>query len=177
MIGDKRLQKREGTGGSVDPFMMTTLQGNYDPTQKNKKVEEEASEAQNPLMGNYRSQAPGVYQQVNQPVLNQTPIISAGPTVIVKEAALTTAPLRSQIEKEKSSLIPVNVLKKKVQKPENEEVNKPNQSTLNIGIKNVTNVPAPKTNFGFSQNIQQNIKKNDQLSAFLSEISKLDEGN
>ena len=48
---------------------------------------------------------------------------------------------------------------------------------MNIGIKNVTNVPAPKTSFGFAQNIQQNIAQNDQLSAFLSEISKLDEGN
>ena len=130
MVGDKRLQKRENTSGNIDPFMMSTMQGDYNPTQK-PKINEQQPISFDPLTGNYRSSAPGivlsnvplkwkgVYQQVEKQVVNPKPI-SSGPSVIVKEAALTSAPLRSQIEKEKSSLIPVNVLKKKAPKPQNE---------------------------------------------------------
>lgn len=171
MVGDKRLQRQEANKGNLDPFMMTTLQGDYNPAQRN-KAQEPA-----PQQSNYVSTAPGVYQssaQINKPV-------SSGPTVIVKEAALTSAPLRSQMEKEKSSLVPINVLKKKAappapKQPEKEEllpkVSQPPVSE--IGIRNVTNVPMPSFSFAPTP-VQQKPPQNDALSAFLSEISKLEE--
>jgi len=167
-VGDKRLQRQEANRGNLDPFMMTTMQGDYNPAQRNKTNELEPM----PTQSNYVSSAPGVYQA--------QPQRSSGPTVIVKEAALTAAPLRSQMEREKSSLIPINVLRKKpapapMTKPEKEEAPKINQPTPNVGIRNVTGVPMPNINFGFPQNIQQKPPQNDTLSAFLSEISKLDE--
>lgn len=61
-----------------------------------------------------------MYQQVNtQPKPVQKPV---APAVIQREAALTTAPLRSQMEKEKSSLVPINVRKKQAAKTENEYI-------------------------------------------------------
>jgi len=167
-VGDKRLQRQEANRGNLDPFMMTTMQGDYNPAQRNKINEVEST----PTQSNYVSSAPGVYQA--------QPQRSSGPTVIVKEAALTSAPLRSQMEREKSSLVPINVLRKKpapttATNPEKEEAPKISQSTANVGIRNITGVPMPSMNFGFAQNVQQKPSQNDTLSAFLSEISKLDE--
>lgn len=52
MVGDKRLQRQEANKGNLDPFMMTTLQGDYNPAQRNK--------AQEPApQSNYVSTAPG----------------------------------------------------------------------------------------------------------------------
>jgi hypothetical protein len=169
MVGDKRLQRQEANKGNLDPFMMTTLQGDYNPAQRN-KVNEPAPQS------NYVSTAPGVYQssaQIHKPV-------SSGPTVIVKEAALTTAPLRSQMEKEKSSLVPINVLKKKAAPKQPEPEKEEQQSKVTqppvseIGIRNVTNVPMPSFSFAPTP-VQQKPPQNDALSAFLSEISKLEE--
>lgn len=55
-VGDRRLQRHAGPGGEIDPFMMTTMQGNYDPTMKNKPKPPEPID---PLMGNFVSKAPG----------------------------------------------------------------------------------------------------------------------
>ncbi len=53
MVGDKRLQRQEANKGNLDPFMMTTLQGDYNPAQRN-KAQEPA-----PQQSNYVSTAPG----------------------------------------------------------------------------------------------------------------------
>ncbi len=100
------------------------------------------------------------------------------------------------MEKEKSSLVPINVLKKKAapaapKQPEKEYNNsqvhlshnsireiilpKVSQPPVSeIGIRNVTNVPMPSFSFAPTP-VQQKPPQNDALSAFLSEISKLEE--
>ena len=55
-VGDKRLQKQEGNKGNLDPFMMTTMQGDYNPAQRNKAKEFESA----PTQSNYVSSAPGI---------------------------------------------------------------------------------------------------------------------
>jgi len=54
MVGDKRLQRQEANKGNLDPFMMTTLQGDYNPAQRN-KMNEPAPQS------NYVSTAPGIF--------------------------------------------------------------------------------------------------------------------
>ena len=61
-VGDKRTQKRQGAEGSLDPFMMTTMQGDYNPTIRNKPKQAEAAPVFDPMTGSYHSSAPGTEQ-------------------------------------------------------------------------------------------------------------------
>jgi len=67
VVGDKRLQKRENSAGGIDPFMMTTMQGDYNPTKKKKDEHEQIPF--NPIMGSFRSSTPGNSFVVNEKIM------------------------------------------------------------------------------------------------------------